>query len=232
MNKMRVRYVKGYRLLYEPSHPSAMTSKNWIGYIYEHIMVAEDMVVGRKLKANEVVHHLDGNRLNNRHENLVVLSRGDHYKIHVWLDKGAPYVKAEGEQRMNSGESKALPVCSVCEKTLQDKQKDFCSEACYLSVKSAHLPSKEELIILLETKSSKGRRKKGKPMINKITKLLGSIRFWVITLGFASEYLSGVVANGFDWETLLIRIAAWLGAIGVIGTVDKAAAAIGFTGKK
>ena len=153
MSKSRVRYLKGYRLLYEPSHPSAMTSDNWNGYIYEHIMVAEDIILGRKLTSSEVVHHLDGDRFNNRHENLIVVSRGDHYKIHVWIDKGAPYVKTDGEQGMNSGKSKAISVCSVCKKTLQDKQKNFCSESCYLSVKSAHLPSKEELVVLLETNS-------------------------------------------------------------------------------
>lgn len=49
--------------------------------LYEHRLVAEQLVGGRPLTANEVVHHKDNNKKNNSVENLAVLSRSDHYSI-------------------------------------------------------------------------------------------------------------------------------------------------------
>jgi hypothetical protein len=104
-NKANVRFVNGYMLLYVPDHPSAMKSKNWLGYVYEHIIVAESFMK-RKLTNKEVVHHLDGNRLNNREENLIVLERSQHVKLHTWLEASASLSKDNDEQRLNSGEPK------------------------------------------------------------------------------------------------------------------------------
>lgn len=47
----------------------------------EHRYLVEK-ALGRKLNRDEVVHHIDGDRSNNALENLVVLSRGEHSKIH------------------------------------------------------------------------------------------------------------------------------------------------------
>jgi hypothetical protein len=38
---------------------------------------------GRKLTSNEVVHHVDGDPLNNDPGNLVVLTRGEHQRLHA-----------------------------------------------------------------------------------------------------------------------------------------------------
>ena len=38
---------------------------------------------GRKLQSNEVVHHIDGNKLNNDISNLKVLSISEHNRIHA-----------------------------------------------------------------------------------------------------------------------------------------------------
>ena len=48
----------------------------------EHRVVAEN-ILGRLLKAGEVVHHIDGDKRNNTPDNLMVLdSQSDHMKLH------------------------------------------------------------------------------------------------------------------------------------------------------
>ena len=49
---------------------------------HEHRRVAET-AIGRPLRNGEIVHHIDGNKLNNAPENLLVLpSRAEHARIH------------------------------------------------------------------------------------------------------------------------------------------------------
>ena len=48
--------------------------------LHRHVM---ELKLGRKLTRNEVVHHADGNPLNNDPTNLVVLSRPEHQRLHA-----------------------------------------------------------------------------------------------------------------------------------------------------
>ncbi len=142
----RVRYAKGYRLVYKPEYVSSMKkSDNWGGWIYEHIFVAEQ-TLGRQLTKSEVVHHMDLDRANNKTENLLVLDRGQHLKLHMWLDAGAPTSKDIGEHRVNSGKPKEIRYCKVCKDTLQYKEKTYCSRKCSEEGTRKHeRPSKEQL---------------------------------------------------------------------------------------
>ena len=64
---------KGYKMIYLPCHP--MASK--VGYIMEHRLILARHL-DRNLTSQEVVHHKNGNRLDNRLENLELLPKTIH----------------------------------------------------------------------------------------------------------------------------------------------------------
>ncbi len=52
---------------------------------YEHRVIAAKKI-GRKLMSDEVVHHMDGDTLNNNADNLAVWTRDEHGLHHWYLD--------------------------------------------------------------------------------------------------------------------------------------------------
>ena len=54
--------------------------------IHEHRIKAEK-VLGRQLKKNEIVHHIDGDRTNNANNNLIIMDRGYHQWLHAQMRK-------------------------------------------------------------------------------------------------------------------------------------------------
>ena len=88
----RDKFHKGYKVIYMPKHPHSRMN----GYVYEHILVAESKL-GRPLYENEVVHHIDGNKLNNSPDNLMVFSsQREHDKWH-WEKRSARYQTSDGK---------------------------------------------------------------------------------------------------------------------------------------
>ena len=75
--KYRKKHSGGYTLIYIPDHPMADRT----GYVLEHRVVVESFL-GRCLSSSEIVHHINGDKSDNRIDNLEVVSRATHAKIH------------------------------------------------------------------------------------------------------------------------------------------------------
>lgn len=75
-----------YNYAVVPEHPSA--TKN--GYVLEHRIVVENHL-GRLLDTNEVVHHINGDKKDNRIENLLVIDRQKHSHLHG-IERGVQMV--------------------------------------------------------------------------------------------------------------------------------------------
>ena len=125
------RTLNGYVVVYAPNHPKAMQSHNWKGYVYEHILIAEEDY-GRNLLENEEVHRLDLNRSNNRPSNLIILSKKSHKRLHGWIENGATIVKTIDGIPINSEEPKCKR-CKTCNKPLKLQQRYYCSTDCLKS---------------------------------------------------------------------------------------------------
>lgn len=74
----RKRTPKGYVVLCIKSHPFGDVRN---GYIFEHRVIME-MKLGRYLEPNEIVHHINGIKHDNRIENLELMEHGEHTKLH------------------------------------------------------------------------------------------------------------------------------------------------------
>ena len=67
----------GYKMIYLPIHPHC----DGKGYIREHILVMEKYL-GRYLTEDEIVHHIDENKLNNDINNLKLMTKYEHKCYH------------------------------------------------------------------------------------------------------------------------------------------------------
>jgi hypothetical protein len=119
-----------YIFLYAPKRPNC----NVRGFVQLHRLIMED-VLGRYLTKEEVVHHIDGNRLNNFEENLELLENNivhlttkhkttkDMSKRFCKFCGGKTYIRKNGEE-MWFGNDEDRFACMKCyDKYIRNKNK-------------------------------------------------------------------------------------------------------------
>lgn len=75
----RIKPKGGYYEIYTRKTHPYRPEENWVR---EHIIIMENFL-GRKLEKNEVVHHIDGNKINNDIENLDICTINEHNNCHA-----------------------------------------------------------------------------------------------------------------------------------------------------
>jgi len=74
----RAKFIRnGYRYIFKPSHPNSDCDGN----VAEHTLIITEYL-GRPLKKGEHTHHKNGNKLDNRIENLQLHTPSTHMKEH------------------------------------------------------------------------------------------------------------------------------------------------------
>ena len=94
--KSVINYTKnGYKTVFCPSHPRS--NKNRVLF---HFLVVEEYL-GRFLKKDEIVHHIDGDKLNNDINNLWISNSSKHAKAHKSTEDIVYTLLREGKAKFN-----------------------------------------------------------------------------------------------------------------------------------
>jgi len=107
----------GYIYVHMPEHPAA----NKRGYIPEHTIIMEK-AIGRRLNANEVVHHINGIKNDNSLSNLKLMTEYQHKSLHSKKERKQVDVKKAHEMlKQGYTVSETCEAVGVSRKTLMAK---------------------------------------------------------------------------------------------------------------
>ena len=106
----------GYLYFLDKEHPLAYKDTGIVLY-HRHIM---SLSINRWITTLEQVHHIDGNKLNNLPDNLIILSASEHSKLHADI-RGRKY-------------SNITLQCNYCNVVVEipwwDSSQKYCSDKC------------------------------------------------------------------------------------------------------
>lgn len=133
----------GYIRIYMPEHVNSDIN----GLIYEHQLMAEKKI-GRPLKPEETVHHIDHNRSNNSLDNLLIFaSNSDHIAFH----RNHTYILDECGIAHCEAKTHIEKTCKLCGKSVYWSA-DYCETCSHIiQRKVTNRPNREELKELIRS---------------------------------------------------------------------------------
>ena len=115
-NKSRFVSTDGYAYIYCPSHPKAKPGGN----VLEHRYVMENHL-RRYLAKEEVVHHVNGDKSDNRIENLKLSTLNEHGSIHHPKQNLTTCYKGHTYDRENAYHRYGKTACRTCHRNAVKK---------------------------------------------------------------------------------------------------------------
>ena len=132
-----------YKRIFMPNHPTSMAD----GWIKEHRYVAE-IKLGRLLKQEEVVHHIDEDKFNNSPDNLIVFkTNADHSAFHMGCE-----AVLDGDVYWCPDKALDKILCPICKTNYMDGHSAMCVTCSAFKQRKVERPSKDELLELIKVK--------------------------------------------------------------------------------